>query len=58
MSTICVIGSNSECVAFVLDKPHWILFKVEINEYFNKPHGTPPQPMFLASFVGNRYILI
>ena len=26
MSTICVIGSNSECVAFVLDKPHWILF--------------------------------
>ena len=36
----------------------WILFKVEINEYFNKPHGTPPQPMFLVSFVGNRYILI
>ena len=21
MSTICVIGSNSECVPFVLDKP-------------------------------------
>ena len=56
MSTICVIGSNSECVPFVLDKlgfcSRWRLTNND------KPHGMPPQPMFLVSFVGNRYILI
>ena len=40
MSSICVIGSNSECVTLVLDKLGFCL-RWRVNEYFNKPHGTP-----------------